>query len=59
MAAVGADVVNFAEEGHGPFAPMADYLDSDLAKNTPPKVVIWEFPVRYLTDPTAIAAMKE
>lgn len=57
MAEIGADVVNFAEEGHGPFAPMASYLDSDLSKNTPPKVVIWEFPVRYLTDPAAIAAM--
>jgi alginate O-acetyltransferase complex protein AlgJ len=57
MAALGADIVNFAEEGRGPFAPMAEYLDSDLVRQTPPKLVIWEFPVRYLTDPDALAAM--
>jgi alginate O-acetyltransferase complex protein AlgJ len=57
MAAMGTDVVNFAEEGHGPFLPMAKYLKSDLATQTPPKLVIWEFPVRYLTDPAALAPM--
>lgn len=57
MGAMGADIVNFAEEGHGPFRPMHDYLLSDLANDTPPKLVIWEFPVRYLTDPEALVAM--
>lgn len=57
MGALGADIVNFAEEGHGPFRPMHDYLLSDFAKNSPPKLVIWEFPVRYLTDPDALATI--
>jgi alginate O-acetyltransferase complex protein AlgJ len=57
MGAMGADIVNFAEEGHGPFLPMRQYLDSDVARDTPPKLVIWEIPVRYLTAPDALAAM--
>jgi len=57
MGAMGADIVNYAEEGHGPFLPMRQYLDSDAAKDTPPKLVIWEIPVRYLTAPDALAAM--
>jgi alginate O-acetyltransferase complex protein AlgJ len=28
-----------------------DYIASDTFRDTPPKVVIWEFPLRYLTDP--------
>ncbi|MET3900454.1 alginate O-acetyltransferase complex protein AlgJ [Devosia sp. UYZn731] len=50
-----SDIVNYAEEGHGPLVPMWNYLKSDLATKTPPKLVIWEFPVRYLTDPDVIA----
>ena len=57
MSAMGADIVNFAEEGNGPFRPMRDYLSSDLATGKPPKLVLWEFPVRYLTDPDALIAM--
>ncbi|MFF7705826.1 alginate O-acetyltransferase [Pseudomonas sp. NPDC007930] len=43
-----SDVVNYAEDGHGPFPPMLKFLQSDGFKNNPPQVVIWEFPERYL-----------
>jgi alginate O-acetyltransferase complex protein AlgJ len=47
--ALQSDVLNLADEGKGPFAPMDQYL-KQLASNelTPPKLVIWEFPERYL-----------
>lgn len=45
------DVLNLAEEGRGPARPMLDYLGSDDFRDAPPELVIWEFPVRYLTDP--------
>jgi alginate O-acetyltransferase complex protein AlgJ len=46
-----ADVLNAAAQGRGPVQPMVDYLASSAFLETPPKVVIWEFPLRYLTDP--------
>jgi alginate O-acetyltransferase complex protein AlgJ len=46
--ALGSDVLNMAEEGKGPIAPMRALLASDTLRETPPEVVIWEFPVRYL-----------
>jgi alginate O-acetyltransferase complex protein AlgJ len=46
------DVLNLAVEGQGPVRPMLDYLGSPDFSDTPPALVIWEFPVRYLTDPT-------
>ena len=49
--ALGRDVLNLAVEGQGPARPMLDYLASDDFRTAPPRVVIWEFPVRYLTDP--------
>jgi alginate O-acetyltransferase complex protein AlgJ len=45
--ALAAEVLNFSAEGQGPFAPMQTFLASDTFKNTPPKLVIWEIPVRY------------
>lgn len=45
------DVLNLAEEGRGPANPMLDYLRSADFREAPPALVIWEFPVRYLTDP--------
>jgi alginate O-acetyltransferase complex protein AlgJ len=45
--ALGADVLNFADEGQGPFAPMRVFLESDTFLNETPKLVIWEIPVRY------------
>ncbi|MFZ6047763.1 alginate O-acetyltransferase [Pseudomonas sp. CR3202] len=42
------DLVNHAEDGHGPILPMLKYLKSDELKDAPPQLVIWEFPERYL-----------
>lgn len=50
-AALGADVLNMAEEGKGPIAPMRALLASATLKDNPPGTVIWEFPVRYLGQP--------
>lgn len=47
--ALNADVLNMSLEGQGPFAPMDAFLASDVLKNTPPKIVIWEIPVRYIS----------
>ncbi len=46
--ALQADVLNAAEEGRGPFAPMAQYLASEAFRNARPELVIWEIPARYL-----------
>ena len=46
--ALQADVLNAAEEGRGPFAPMAQYLASEAFHNARPELVIWEIPARYL-----------
>lgn len=50
-AALGADVLNMAEEGKGPISPMRTLLASDTLKDSPPETVIWEFPIRYLGQP--------
>ena len=47
---LGADVLNAAEAGAGPFAPMANYLSSAAFKNTKPELVIWELPERQVSD---------
>jgi alginate O-acetyltransferase complex protein AlgJ len=60
------DLSNHAEDGQGPIVPMLKYLQSDEFKNTPPQLVIWEFPERYLPmandlddfDPAWIATLK-
>lgn len=44
------DLLNYAQEGRGPVAPMRDFLNQ-LDPAALPAAVIWEFPVRYLTDP--------
>jgi alginate O-acetyltransferase complex protein AlgJ len=46
--ALGADVLNAAAQGKGPFVSMAAYLDDESWRSTPPKLVIWEIPERYL-----------
>ncbi|WP_428241448.1 alginate O-acetyltransferase [Gynuella sp.] len=48
---LGVDLVNYAEEGHGPMLPMINYLQSDDFMDAPPRLVIWEFPERYLSMP--------
>jgi alginate O-acetyltransferase complex protein AlgJ len=45
---LGADVLNAAQEGRGPMLPMLDYLENDAFRESPPEVVIWEIPERYL-----------
>ena len=62
-----SDVVNYAEDGHGPILPMLKYLQTDAFKSSPPQVLIWEFPERYLPmkndlsefDPNWIAQLKK
>lgn len=46
--ALGSDLVNAADEGEGPIVPMRAYLKSQAYRDTPPKLVIWEIPERYL-----------
>lgn len=46
----GLDVANAALVGQGPVAPMRQYLDSLENADALPQTVLWEFPVRYLTD---------
>ncbi|WP_159086918.1 alginate O-acetyltransferase AlgX-related protein [Loktanella sp. Alg231-35] len=43
-----ADVLNAAQVGRGPFNPMRDYLASDDFLSSPPKLIIWEIPERYI-----------
>lgn len=45
------EVVNLAEAGDGPFAPMARLLSSDELTRLDPKLVVWEIPERYLVQP--------
>ena len=60
------DLSNHAEDGQGPIVPMLKYLQSEEFKNSPPQLVIWEFPERYLPmandlddfDPAWIATLK-
>lgn len=51
MRTLGRDVVSVAEQGLGPLRPMRDFLASADYRDAPPAVVIWEIPIRYLTDP--------
>lgn len=48
---LGREVANHAEMGLGPVRPMLTYLQSDDFQTKPAKLVIWEFPIRYLADP--------
>ncbi|SCW61088.1 alginate O-acetyltransferase complex protein AlgJ [Rhizobium mongolense subsp. loessense] len=44
------DVINFAEEGKGPFAPMETFLKEKLHEQKQLKYVIWEMPLRYFDE---------
>ncbi|MFA5938531.1 MAG: hypothetical protein WC809_04170 [Sinimarinibacterium sp.] len=46
------DVLNLADVGHGPFAPMFAYLDTPTGASAP-RLLIWEIPERYLPMPPA------
>lgn len=41
------DVVNYAQQGKGPFVAMLDYLARTDLPATPPRLVIWEVPERF------------
>ena len=46
----GIDLINRADEGQGPFAPMRAYLaDQTAQSDTSAGLVIWEIPERYTT----------
>ena len=45
---LGQEILNYAEEGKGPIEPMMTYLSSEDFANSPPRLLIWEFPERYL-----------
>lgn len=49
--ATGADWVNYAEQGKGPFQPMRTWLADNPLANTEIRQVLWEIPVRYLVQP--------
>jgi alginate O-acetyltransferase complex protein AlgJ len=49
------DVLNYAKEGLGPIEPMRVFLQ-ELDPAEAPPVVIWEFPIRYLSDPKLLDA---
>ncbi|MBB4193045.1 alginate O-acetyltransferase complex protein AlgJ [Rhizobium aethiopicum] len=44
------DVVNFAEEGKGPFEPMETFLRGKLVDQKNLKYVVWEMPLRYFDE---------
>lgn len=47
-AELSVDVLNLSEEGKGPATPMLNYINGDLIDEYETKIVIWEFPVRYI-----------
>lgn len=58
--ALGVDILDMSDEGRGPFTVMEKYLESDALKNTPPRLVIWEIPERYMmSDPALEKAPEE
>lgn len=47
--ALGSDVIDAALTGLGPWEPMHRYLTGEALRSSPPEVVIWEIPARYVT----------
>ncbi|WP_172806766.1 alginate O-acetyltransferase AlgX-related protein [Endozoicomonas arenosclerae] len=45
---LGMEIPNHAQEGKGPFQPMLEYLVSEEFIESPPELVIWEIPERYM-----------
>ena len=52
--ALQADVLNASLVGQGPFAPMDTFLADLDALSTPPSLVLWEIPERFLTSSSPI-----
>lgn len=53
------EILNMADVGQGPFTVMKKYLDGDTIKNTPPSLVIWEIPERYVPTRTGFLYDKD
>ncbi len=53
--ALKSDVLNMAEEGQGPLVVMDKYLAGNGIKDSPPKLLVWEIPERYLVMPHGVA----
>lgn len=53
--ALGSDVLNYAEDGHGPLVPMLRLLQRDSEHTAGLRLVIWEFPERYLLQPSDLS----
>lgn len=50
LKAAALDVINFAEEGKGPFKPMETFLAEKLSQQPGLKYVVWEIPLRYFDE---------
>jgi alginate O-acetyltransferase complex protein AlgJ len=50
--ALGADLYNYAENGHGPLVPMLRLLAKGEEETRGIQLVLWEVPERYLTMPS-------
>ncbi|HCH66428.1 MAG: hypothetical protein CL927_10270 [Deltaproteobacteria bacterium] len=50
-AAFQSDALNAAQEGRGPIVPMEAWTNDASFLETPPRLVIWEIPERYLGRP--------
>ncbi|CDF82325.1 Alginate biosynthesis protein AlgJ [Pseudomonas knackmussii B13] len=46
--ALSADLINYAKEGKGPLEPMLELLQDPGFAQHPPRLLVWEFPERYL-----------
>jgi alginate O-acetyltransferase complex protein AlgJ len=55
-ASLGSDVLNVANQGEGPVVPMREYLAGADFRDTPPELVIWEIPERFI--PVAYKVLK-
>ncbi len=48
------DIINMADQGLGPLVVMDKYLQDSTWKKSPPRLIIWEIPERYLLMPHGI-----
>ncbi|RJG09704.1 alginate O-acetyltransferase [Pseudomonas cavernicola] len=53
--ALRSELVNYAEGGHGPLLPMLKLLQRGEAETATLKLLIWEFPERYLMQPNDLS----
>ena len=53
--ALGSDLLNYAEEGKGPLVPMLNLLQQGDKELAGLRLVIWEFPERYLMLPSDLS----